>query len=176
MLNIGSACERRRQSCASRLGASLFLSLTLWGAGLAGAWSQQLPTSPPPAVQLPASGGKSSTFFSKRTPYEFWLTCIIILLGVFVIVVLMRGVGRISTHRPDDISRPVIIVTIVTGTLILVTAGYSNEQIAPAFGLFGTIIGYILGRIGPAAAARDATYDGAAVKSETKPSPIGGMR
>ena len=133
-------------------------------------------TTPPPAVQLPASGENLAMFFSKRTPYEFWLTCIIILLGVFVIIVLMRGVGRISTHRPEDISRPVIIVTIVTGTLILVTAGYSNEQIAPAFGLFGTIIGYILGRIGPAAAARDATYDGTAVKSETKPSPIGGIR
>jgi hypothetical protein len=30
-----------------------------------------------------------------------------------------------------------------------VKAGYSNEQIAPAFGLFGTIIGYILGRLSP---------------------------
>ena len=28
-----------------------------------------------------------------------------------------------------------------------ITAGYTNEQVAPAFGLFGTIIGYMLGRM-----------------------------
>jgi len=29
----------------------------------------------------------------------------------------------------------------------LITAGYSNDQIAPAVGLLGTIAGYLLGRI-----------------------------
>ena len=29
---------------------------------------------------------------------------------------------------------------------MLITCGYNNEQIAPAFGLFGTIVGYMLGR------------------------------
>jgi hypothetical protein len=49
-----------------------------------------------------------------------------------------------------------IVITVITGSLILITAGYSNEQIAPAFGLFGTVIGYMLGRMsppGPGAAA-----------------------
>ena len=39
------------------------------------------------------------------------------------------------------------VITVITGSLVLITAGYSNEQIAPAFGLFGTVIGYMLGRM-----------------------------
>jgi hypothetical protein len=39
------------------------------------------------------------------------------------------------------------VVTVIIGTLLLVTVGYNNEQIAPAFGLFGTIVGYLLGRL-----------------------------
>jgi len=38
-------------------------------------------------------------------------------------------------------------VSVITGSLLLITAGYTNEQVAPAFGLFGTIIGYMLGRM-----------------------------
>jgi hypothetical protein len=53
---------------------------------------------------------------------------------------------RSHNARPEDIARPIIIVTVITGTLMLITCGYNNEQIAPAFGLFGTIVGYMLGR------------------------------
>ena len=42
------------------------------------------------------------------------------------------------------------MITVITGSLILITAGYSNDQIAPAFGLFGTVIGYMLGRMSSA--------------------------
>jgi hypothetical protein len=38
------------------------------------------------------------------------------------------------------------ILFVIMATMVLITAGYNNEQIAPAFGLFGTIVGYILGR------------------------------
>jgi hypothetical protein len=41
---------------------------------------------------------------------------------------------------------------VITGTLILITVGYSNEQVAPAFGLFGTIVGYMLGRLSQSSA------------------------
>ena len=58
----------------------------------------------------------------------------------------MISFRRLTNPRPEDISRPIIVITVITGTLMLVTVGYSNEQIAPAFGLFGTIVGYMLGR------------------------------
>ncbi len=41
----------------------------------------------------------------------------------------------------------VTITLIIISTLFLITAGYSNNQIAPAVGLLGTIAGYLLGRI-----------------------------
>ena len=80
----------------------------------------------------------------------------------------MWSVGRTQNHRPEDATRPIIIVTVIIGTLILVTAGYSNEQIAPAFGLFGTIIGYILGRLTQPPATEPASTT---VNVETTPSP-----
>jgi hypothetical protein len=102
---------------------------------------------PAPVLQNPSSGENLARFFSSKTPYEFWLTCLIGALGLAIIAALIFGVRRTRNTRPEDIARPVIVLTVILGTLILVTAGYSNEQIAPAFGLFGTIIGYMLGRL-----------------------------
>jgi hypothetical protein len=116
--------------------------------------AQQAPTQPPPDVPNPGNGANLpqatqslTEFFSSRTPYEFWLTCIIVLFGLVVILLLIGSLRTIHGRRPDDLARAVIVVTVIVAALILVTAGYSNEQIAPAFGLFGTIVGYILGRL-----------------------------
>ena len=69
------------------------------------------------------------------------------LLGLLIISALILALRQVRDVRPEDIARPIIVVTVIIGTLILVTVGYSNEQIAPAFGLFGTIVGYMLGRL-----------------------------
>ncbi|PSO30609.1 hypothetical protein C7G41_17420 [Bradyrhizobium sp. MOS002] len=106
-------------------------------------------------MQNPSTGANLTRFFSSKTPYEFWLTCLIATLGLAIIAVLIQGIRRISPARPEDITRPVIVLTVIVGTLILVTAGYSNEQIAPAFGLFGTIVGYMLGRLSSPTSAQE---------------------
>jgi hypothetical protein len=102
----------------------------------------------PPASELknPAVGATLTGFFTAKTPYEFWLTCLICVFGLAVIYALLIGLRRWPDARPEDIARPIIVITVITGTLMLVTVGYNNEQIAPAFGLFGTIVGYMLGR------------------------------
>jgi len=117
----------------------------LASAGIAAA--QQEP--PPHTAPTNPSAGGNAVALIGRTSYEFWLTCIICLVGVFIIVLLIFSISRLINPRPEDLSRPIIVVTVIISTLVLVTAGYSNEQIAPAFGLFGTIIGYILGRLTP---------------------------
>jgi hypothetical protein len=63
-----------------------------------------------------------------------------------------------------------IVITVITGSLVLITAGYSNEQIAPAFGLFGTVIGYMLGRMSQAAAGAppESTPAGPPAKEDAK--------
>jgi glycerol uptake facilitator-like aquaporin len=109
--------------------------------------AEQQPTPPASMIANPNTGGNLMSFFSVRTPYEFWLTSLIGFIGLIIIAALIWSVNKVEHRRPEDITRPIVVVTIIIGTLILVTAGYSNEQIAPAFGLFGTIVGYILGRL-----------------------------
>jgi hypothetical protein len=125
---------------------------------------QQTPRPAPPDLPNPSTGGNLgrvglTEFFSSRTPYEFWLTCIIILFGLVVILLLLWHFRSIADRRGEDVARSVVVVTVIVGTLILVTAGYSNDQIAPAFGLFGTIVGYILGRLTPRSPDRDPAPD-----------------
>jgi hypothetical protein len=101
---------------------------------------------PPTELKNPSVGANLTGFFTSKTPYEFWLTCLICIFGLAVIYALMFSLRRSTSARPEDIARPIIVVTVITGTLMLITVGYNNEQIAPAFGLFGTIVGYMLGR------------------------------
>jgi hypothetical protein len=118
-------------------GAAIFLSQTALAI-------DTLP--PPPELKNPSAGANLTGFFTSKTPYEFWLTCLICIFGLAVIFALLFAMRRSPTARPEDIARPIIVVTVITGTLMLITVGYNNEQIAPAFGLFGTIVGYMLGR------------------------------
>jgi hypothetical protein len=116
--------------------------------------------SAPPVTPLqnPNSGGNLIRFFTK-TPYEFWLSCLIMLLGLAIIGALIFAVRRVDNARPEDFARPIIVVTVIIGTLLLVTVGYTNEQIAPAFGLFGTIVGYLLGRLAQSQPSTDGRAD-----------------
>ena len=119
--------------------AILLLSLTSYS------YAQELPA--PRLQQNPSTGANLIGFLSSKTPYEFWLACMIGIFGVAIIFALISTLRRVNNVRPEDIARPIIVVTVITGTLILITVGYSNEQVAPAFGLFGTIVGYMLGRL-----------------------------
>src|SRR5205085_11424894 len=90
----------------------------------------------------PPSVDSGAIFDMKRllTRFEFWLTLLVVLFGCAVILLqflLLRG------HRitGDDILKVFGVTLIVVGTLVLITAGFSDEQIAPAMGLFGTISG-----------------------------------
>lgn len=149
--------------------AQLTLAIAMWSCWISpSACEETIP--PPPVLQNPSSAGATlAGFFSSKTPYEFWLTCLIGILGLAIIGALIFSLRKVANARPDDIARPVIILTVITGTLILVTVGYSNEQIAPAFGLFGTIIGYMLGRFAQTTSAAPVSSD--AQRSTASQSP-----
>jgi hypothetical protein len=110
-------------------------------------------------LQNPSNGGNLAQFLSARTPFEFWLTCLIGILGLTIIASLIVASKNVKNPRFEDIARPVIVITVIISTLILVTVGYSNEQIAPAFGLFGTIVGYMLGRLAQPSPTTSAQQD-----------------
>ncbi|MDF0519026.1 hypothetical protein P0R31_17465 [Bradyrhizobium yuanmingense] len=115
-------------------------------------WVQVQAIPPPPDLPNPKTGGNLQNldlaqFFSSRTPYEFWLTCIILGFGLIIILLLLSHFRSVPNRNTEDVAKAVTVVIVIVGTLVLVTAGYSNDQIAPAFGLFGTIIGYMLGKL-----------------------------
>jgi len=98
-------------------------------------------SNPPPE---PADGG--SKIIAPLSRFEFTLSITVLAFGLVIILleIFLIKSKRISS---EDTIKFIIITLIITSTLFLITAGYSNDQIAPAVGLLGTIAGYLLGRI-----------------------------
>jgi hypothetical protein len=96
--------------------------------------SQQGPPAAPSLDQL-----------TLQANFQLKLTLIVTIFGIigliFVAVIFRSSVATDT----EKIVRLVIVVIVVCASLILISGGYSTDQIAPAFGLFGSIIGYILG-------------------------------
>jgi hypothetical protein len=81
-----------------------------------------------------------------RTSTETILCLGILAFGLVLVfftgyVVIKKGSGW-----DNDATRIFTTSLIVTAGLFLITAGYSDSQIAPMYGLLGTIVGYILGK------------------------------
>lgn len=100
-------------------------------------------------------------FTPGKTPYEFWLTCAILIAGLLFAYLAIRFLRQIHREELENATRAMTILFVIMATMVLITAGYNNEQIAPAFGLFGTIVGYILGRSEKGPLSRDADSVGA---------------
>jgi len=65
----------------------------------------------------------------------------ILLVGIVAGITLKKGQGWGPTT-----TKLFIIIVVVGGSMFLLTAGYSQEQMTPIIGLLGTIVGYALGR------------------------------
>jgi membrane glycosyltransferase len=64
-----------------------------------------------------------------------------VLISMLQVVLFLKG--KLSSFQ---IGRLMMITLIIFSILFLIAAGYSNDQIAPAIGLLGTIAGYLLGK------------------------------
>jgi hypothetical protein len=120
--------------------------------------AQAATTRAKPEASLPMPGGISNAprapdrlsadqmaQHSMMTDREQMLSYSILLFGLAVLIVqylLLRSPRRNSY----EILQLLAINLIVTGTLFLISAGFSAQQISPGLGLFGTIAGYVLGR------------------------------
>jgi len=90
--------------------------------------------------------GKST--IKELTPlssYEFYLSLIVLGFGAFALLLEVWLIQK-KTIDQDSIIKFIVVTIIITATLFLITAGYSNNQIAPALGLLGTIAGYLMGK------------------------------
>jgi hypothetical protein len=98
-------------------------------------------TNPPPYPE------RSDTQVTLRmSRYEFISSLVILAFGLIVVILEIIIIRQHKIH-PEEIIKFVTITLIIISTLYLITAGYSNDQIAPAIGLLGTVAGYLLGKI-----------------------------
>jgi hypothetical protein len=75
-----------------------------------------------------------------------FVACVVILFFATLIClaeVFLFLKGKIDSSQ---IIKCLIITLIIFAVLFLIASGYSTEQISPAFGLLGTIAGYLLGK------------------------------
>jgi hypothetical protein len=101
------------------------------------------PLNPDPSTSGDTNNG--SDLWRYITSYEFALAVLVLLFGTLVILsasITLKG----KTVTPEQALRFYGVIVILIGTILLIVAGLSNNQIAPAVGLFGTLAGYLLGK------------------------------
>ena len=103
-----------------------------------------------------------STTVSHHPP-DWWsvqsamtISAAVLLFGLLVLILAARYMSKAS----DSHIRLFATMLIVVMAVFLIVAGYSDTQIAPAFGLLGTIAGYLLGK------------DASTKSSESKPKEV----
>ncbi len=98
------------------------------------------------ATEVPAAEDLAP--YNPLDTYSFYLTALFIAFGLGVILLQLAAMRRIANVTADEIARNCAITLVVVASVALLVSGYSSQQVAPAFGLFGTIIGYLLGKAG----------------------------
>ena len=76
---------------------------------------------------------------------EFQLSMAVLLFGLVTLIAQYLLMWK-SGFEYQSALRMSTVTLVVVGTLFVITAGLGADQIAPAMGLFGTIVGYLLGR------------------------------
>jgi hypothetical protein len=138
-----------------------FLLSIILLACVAGSTAYSQPASPPTMLkQVPPSIGGNDTgnpAQDSTTPassmeqqklqadFQLKLTILVTAFGIFGLIFVAVVFRASVAADTEKIVRLVIVVIVVCASLILIAGGYSTNQTAPAFGLFGSIIGYILG-------------------------------
>jgi hypothetical protein len=91
--------------------------------------------------------GAISSITTGNWPPEFYMTAFFCILGFFVIicqfVLLLRTNDSLNA---SDVMRNFSTTLILIAVVALLGVGYSKDQVQPALGLFGTLLGYLMGR------------------------------
>ncbi len=98
--------------------------------------------------QVPAAVGQIPGETRRWTSIEIVLSFSVLVFGAMVFALQTWLVVRMPLNwTPNAILRFNGLTLIITGAILLVTAGYSNEQMTPVIGLLGAIAGYLLGSV-----------------------------
>jgi len=107
----------------------------------------------------PDFGHIETTISSEKSPdtgsiqtnawIEIYLSLGVLTFGLVLIIFTGLVAYKKNSGWDQEATRIFAVSVIVTAGLFLITAGYSDQQIAPMFGLLGTIVGYLLGKSPP---------------------------
>jgi hypothetical protein len=98
------------------------------------------------AQDVNPSRGANQTSFNPMEAPQLWIASGLLISGILFFIGQLFLLTRITNLSADDIIRNTSITIVIVMAAILIVAGYNAQQTAQAFGLFGTIIGYLLGR------------------------------
>ena len=77
---------------------------------------------------------------------EIVLSVSMLVFGMLVFALQTYLIVKMNLQwTPTSILRFHGLTLVIVGSILLIVAGYSNQQILPVIGLFGTIAGYLLG-------------------------------
>ena len=79
------------------------------------------------------------------TAYEVWLSFGVLIFGLLVMAIELY-LMKVNKFDQNQTIKFLLVTLIITAALFLIAAGFSNNQIAPAMGLLGTVAGYLLGK------------------------------
>ena len=76
-----------------------------------------------------------------RSMTEIYLSLRVLVFGLFLVLFTGFVAFKRGSGWDQETSKLFAVAVIVTAGLFLITAGYSDQQIAPMFALLGTIVG-----------------------------------
>jgi len=84
-----------------------------------------------------------SNYFLTRK--EFWLG-MAVLFSLLVIIVLELKLIKDRKFNDETSVKLLLSTLVIIGALFTIMTGFTDTQLAPIFGLFGTIAGYLFGK------------------------------
>lgn len=94
------------------------------------------------AITILSSKNAQDTWWSTTNAMTISASVLVFGLVISILAAVLLKQGR----HADSILKTLGTILIIVSALFLVVAGYSDKQIAPVIGLFGTIAGYLLGK------------------------------
>lgn len=82
----------------------------------------------------------------QATNYVYSYKLSIVLIAFATLVILLSSILMWHKVPASAIMKVFGAVVVLIGGLILVVAGFSNDQITPVIGLFGTALGYLMSK------------------------------
>jgi hypothetical protein len=108
-----------------------------------------LPANPAPGAGPTSGGADSATLgflFNPIDQVSFWLSIAFLAFGMAVLCLQLFMLSRVRSLHADDVAKNSALTVVVIASVVLLIAGYNSAQLGPVFGLFGTMVGYVLGR------------------------------